>query len=430
MEGHATAAIRTVRILQIGDIHFPEWKNYRPAIDGKDAALGKELVGAVSMHPVQLVLRELASRIDSTSYDLIALMGDITSKGDLEQFARALKQLSPLLDVRARNAKAKRVVMVPGNHDVNRPLALQDGLEGKFAPLNDVLKSLGWPTMPIRDIHKIAVDGQQGSVTAFLLNTCLGCGEKRYIPSTVQSAIIAAIDAALAGPSAAMALDEYYEQLDTPALDEAALRRIGRELQSLPLKSLPVLIAHHNILPQREPRLAPYSELVNGGQLRRLLTQSDRPVLYLHGHIHDDPVEIISDGTKRTSKVVSVSAPCIMDGFNEITIYVARDGSPCGVRVHPIRLRGAAGIVTETFIDVSLTNKSGRIRNKLAYEILQRLSKDRSVFWAELTSSLLSKGGATEAELAATATELYFAGYIDIDSLESDPSNWRLEMSQ
>ncbi len=36
-------------------------------------------------------------------------------------------------------------------------------------------------------------------------------------------------------------------------------------------------------------RIAPYTEVVNGGNVRRRLTNCGKPVVYLHGHIHDDP---------------------------------------------------------------------------------------------------------------------------------------------
>ena len=60
-----------------------------------------------------------------------------------------------------------------------------------------------------------------------------------------------------------------------------------------PSNVLSVIVAHHNLLPQRLPRLAPYTELVNGGALRASLGELGKPVLYLHGHIHEDPIEIL-----------------------------------------------------------------------------------------------------------------------------------------
>lgn len=407
---------------------MPDWAKLKPPVDLKDDALAGDLVSTLSMHPVQLVLREIATRIHHTPYDLIALMGDITSYGRLDEYELALKQLSPLFDVRRRNKNGARVVMVPGNHDVNRKTALQDGIEGKFSALNEIAQRYGWPVMPIRELSRIEVGGAQGCVAAFLINSCLGCGEKRFLPSTVRQAITDAIDTALlTAGTKDIALDEYYEQLDTPAIDEAAVRRMGSELEALPRGKLPVFIAHHNILPQREPRLAPYAELINGGQIRRKLISADRAVLYLHGHIHEDPIEIVSDPLRPLAKLISVSAPALEQGFNEITIFQAMDGQPCGIRVTPYRLRKSTGMVTEAPIDISVTTTVGRVKSRLAYDILHKVTEGGSVFWNELEQSFTKKKVAA-GELEATTMELYFANYIRIDQIDRPANEWRISL--
>lgn len=416
--------IRIVRILQIGDLHFPEWGDEPPAIDRKDSALSPSLADNLALSPIQLVLRELATMVYERDFALIAQMGDVTSRGDLDQYKIGLKQLSLLLNVRSLNRGRNRAVLVPGNHDVDRATAIL-GVDEKFSAIIEIAKSLGWPTMPTRNVQRIDL---HQSISAFLLNTCLGCGERRYIPPSVQAALKVAIDDALDGPAPSITLDQYYEQLDTPALDEDVLRKLGGYLRRFDSNNLPIVIAHHNVLPQLEPRLAPYSELVNAGQLRRLMTDLDRPIVYLHGHIHDDPVEIISIPNKKKSKLISISAPSLVQGFNEISVYLARNGTPCGLRITPFRYRGAAGVVQDTPIDLPLVDRSHKLTNKLAYQIIEFIATRRQVFWNELYEEMQSKGDASEEEVSSAVLELYFSSYLSVEAVDAPYQTWHIEM--
>lgn len=424
------AKIRTLHLLQIGDVHYPDWDKVQVPVDVKDRALASSIRESVSIHPIQLVLRELAYRLHRQRYDLVAVMGDLTSRGDINKYEQVLAQLSALLDVKRLNKSRKRVVLVPGNHDIDRTVALNDGIDAKFSKISEAAVSFGWPKFPIRELSRIDIDN---CVTAFLLNTCLGCGEKRLLPEVVRDAIVESVSKAINNTSdnasGEFALDEYYEQLDTPALDEAAVRRLNTDLRGLNKSHLPILIAHHNLLPQREPRFAPYSELLNGGQIRRALTQTDRPILYLHGHIHDDPIEIINDASYPSSKLISISAPALEAGFNEIIVYITADGRPCGCRVKPFRLNQAAGVAERQVIDLALGSVTDRIRSQLAYNILNLLTKNRKTFWRDLKDALPSKPRPfSEDEIEATLMELYFASYVRIDSIELPRIQWRIEI--
>ena len=182
---------------------------------------------------------------------------------------------------------------VPGNDDIDRKLAVSKGISGKFKSLAAAMIGVG--ATHFRTETSVSFDIRAGSARAciHLLNSCWGCGEPENIPAPFRHAIKTAIDAVItADPKAAAT---YYDrQLDTPAFNADTIASVSVDVAEGPPASLPVLVAHHNLLPQRLPRLAPYTELVNSGALRAALIESGRACLYLHGHIHEDPVEVVN----------------------------------------------------------------------------------------------------------------------------------------
>jgi hypothetical protein len=75
----------------------------------------------------------------------------------------------------------------------------------------------------------------------------------------------------------------------------------------------------------------------------------NKPVLFLHGHIHDDPIEIVNSPMYRNSKIICVSAPLFIPiketnikniGFNKIKIIFG-DKVPIGCEIELHRLNGA-----------------------------------------------------------------------------------------
>lgn len=419
--------VRAIRVLQVGDVHYPGWKELRPPVDNKDLGISGDLARSVGTHPVQLILRDLAVRLHKRRYDAVVLMGDLTTKGSFAEFEKALGHLSPLFNLKRLNAAGQRAFYVPGNHDVNRDVAIRDGMEAKFDGLNDAGAKRGWPRFPVRGVNQVDINP---SAALLLMNSCLGCGEPRMIPASVRNAISAALDTALKSSDPKIALEEYYEQLDTPALHDDALTELAARLKALSPKCLPIIVAHHNVLPQREPRLAPYTELINAGRLRDVITGSNRSVLYLHGHIHDDPVEIVTDPTRRQAKLISIAAPELQEGFNEVVVYLDRDNTPCGCQVMPVRLKGASGIVEGAPIDISLTDQTRSMKSRWGYDILQIINRDKKVFWHDLAEELETQNRPRpfhETDVAAAVVSLHFAGFIRVEPIESPYVEWRIE---
>jgi len=101
--------------------------------------------------------------------------------------------------------------------------------------------------------------------------------------------------------------------------------------------------------------------------------QLARPVIYLHGHIHEAVVEVINGGyldgtaTDTSQPVVSISAPLLQDGYNKIEVHFDRQGKPIGLAVSSVEVNKATGSIAafrEPF-RLALTKKRRTLKRHL-----------------------------------------------------------------
>jgi hypothetical protein len=117
---------------------------------------------------------------------------------------------------------------------------------------------------------------------------------------------------------------------------------INKDLSLKNDKNLPIILTHHNLLTMKKNRIAVYTELLNGGRMRECLLRLGKPVLYLHGHTHDNPIEIIQSPRYKDSKIICVSAPLLFPnniykdnkfGYNRIKIMFSQRNIPIGCEI-------------------------------------------------------------------------------------------------
>ena len=60
--------------------------------------------------------------------------------------------------------------------------------------------------------------------------------------------------------------EQLFQQLDTPYISKRSMESLVAQLNSIN-DSTSVVIAHHNLLSQRIPRISPYGEMLNAGVL-------------------------------------------------------------------------------------------------------------------------------------------------------------------
>lgn len=410
-----------LRILQVGDVHYPTSKGTR-TVDDKDSKFPAELKGSLSSSPLKAVVKRIHQELSAGRVDALVFMGDLTDFGDLDGFKSCANYLVDALELRPGGQFASVPVgFVPGNHDVDRSLAVTQGITGKFKPLADAMEHAGPQRFPTEAMVSFTVTKGAGKVAVHLLNSCWGCGEPENIPSDFRDAIKVAIEKVIAGdPKTAKT---YYDrQLDTPAFDSETIERLATVVGEGSPTTLPVLVAHHNLLPQRTPRLAPYTELVNSGALRATLIESGQPCVYLHGHIHEDPVEIVA--RSQFPPLVVVSAPEAQAGFNVLEVVFMQSGLPLACEIIPFRFEAGA-VKRMTSVTTPLIGSRRRSSDRRLARLYAKILDDGESYWSDVMRHAQTIDAAiTEQEVAEILELLNADGSALIENRDMEPRDW------
>jgi hypothetical protein len=285
----------------------------------------------------------------------VLICGDLTTKGDLNAYRDCVTYLKANLALDTFDKNYWHVV--PGNHDVARK-TLEPG-ESPFPTLFTSLESvwtkiLGRSPLAVSDVRVSDIPVLESQLTLFSLNSCVGCGEWRKLSPAMRGSLQLEISRMLSAE-----LDEarrfalVAEQLDSPVFDDQDITSLCNQVKALPAHRIPIILAHHNLLPQATIRADIYTELLNGGALRSRLARLNRPVVYCHGHIHDDPIESVAFAGFPTSQIVSVSAPLAAEGYNLLRFHFSVSGLPLGIEIIKCRLQNHGDVEEESGLRVS-----------------------------------------------------------------------------
>ncbi len=408
------------KLLQIGDVHYPDAKTGAAPIDDKDPGFPSRVSGAVGVQPLQAVSRVLTNFIEETSPDVIAAMGDYTTKGDPTGLTDCVNYLKNVIPAGWHPNLASRGLFLIGNHDLARTSGTA---ADRFLAINAILAGAGLPAAPISLPSQHEWRGTSGSAQIYGVNSCIGCGETRFLPSVLKDAVRTKIDSLIASDPTSLAIDELREGIDTPVIEEASLSMLLNHIANQDPGSLAVICAHHNLLPQAKPRIAPYTELLNAGSIRNSLLTLDRPVVFLHGHIHEDPCEVIHSPLHINSNVICISAPLLTDGFNAIEFAFNSDGFALGARLRPYRRQGSQ-IVKSPPIDIPLLANAGRFSSasEKSREMLDRLLRNKIFNASDLERETKWPSDVVKAALV----ELQWLGLAIIENPSRDSHLWRV----
>lgn len=320
-----------IKLLQVGDVHLPDHAT-KPLVDVKDASFPSRVTNLATPKPLQSVLRELARQ--SSHADALLFCGDLTSRGDLDYYERCVEHLTSLLGLKTRTLESLHAV--PGNHDINRTIIEAEDLFAKFRPLELAWKRHSVPILATTECRATTISADGCRAQIFSLNSCIGCGETRFLPEELRTQL----GSLLADYAHEKGGDDSFkllgDTLDTPAFAIEDIDSVCDAIVSLEDTVAPIVLAHHNLLPQAIVRVAMYTEALNAGLVRSRLARLKQPILYLHGHIHDDPVEFVTHPD--SAPLFSISAPELVEGFNMITLQYGRKKMPLGCTVVPYRL--------------------------------------------------------------------------------------------
>lgn len=350
--------MKSLKVIQVGDLHFPEYKD-KSIGDLKDEGAPEALVQAIAPKQLQSVMREVSNIAEEPDVCGLLICGDMTSYGNIEEYKNSINYLNKVVEVGDLKKWPKEALhVVPGNHDVNRDLCDSgEDLYQKFDPLVDSWDQIGRKAiLPINKVRSTEIKKSLIHLNLFSLNSCIGCGEKRYLPEGIREELVKIFEDHSVNTSESKTFKLVGEQLDTPAFEDNHVYNLIRKINKVSPTSVPIVLAHHNILSQVTPRVEIYTELINSGLFRSRLASCSRPVIYCHGHIHDNPVEELTHHQYPNSKVIFVSAPLLFKGFNVIEIEYARNNLPLGCIVHKYRIKPSGAVDNIDSIDIPLVD--------------------------------------------------------------------------
>jgi hypothetical protein len=316
-------------MLLIGDIHFPDTRSQLDA-DIKDPTIDPKLRDAIAVPRLTRVVREVTQIQQKRPFDAILLVGDVTTQGDKAGYKEGLNFVCDALELKNRELWPESSIhIVVGNHDIERALVASS--TQYVAAVDSVKEVLGGDFLSPSAPRSRTLSGESGvKVVIHSMNSCIGCGSHRLMPPKVK--------AVLEGLGASEFYSMPYEGLDTPAFEDNHIQEIVTSIEASVPSTVPVILCHHNVLPQATPRVAVYTEALNAGHLRARLLALGRPVILVHGHIHSDPIEIVQAIDEPASMLVCASALRLVDGFDVLTIVFSADGRPLGITTERFRI--------------------------------------------------------------------------------------------
>lgn len=422
--------MKTLSVIQIGDIHFPEARN-KTIADLKDDAVSEGFSDRLAPKKLPRVFREVARIRDEFLPCGILICGDLTTKGDVQQYDDCIQYLTRCLslgDSRVTNPDHWHVV--PGNHDVDR-MSLAPGTHpfpGLFTPLNDLwTANCPTSTLTVDQTRVTQLEHDGCGITLLSLNSCVGCGEWRRLPKRIREQLSEEIESTLSEQAKTEQFCEIAEQLDAPAFDKTHLDDVSTRIQQLGRNSVPIVLTHHNLLPQQMPRMAPYTELSNGGMLRTRLTSLGRPVVYCHGHIHEELIEVVSDPRSSGGFLTSVSAPEAAEGFIRISVDFNRDKEPLGVQIVCYELRNNGDVKDTSPVRIRLLPANAPPPDEIRH--VAEVSKSSSEPLTMVRKRFNAEGRFGSPQLKTFRDYLLEAewhGLVELDDRDADPKYIRV----
>jgi Calcineurin-like phosphoesterase len=421
--------MKKVRLIQIGDIHWPQYKD-EGVVDLKDDAFPPRVIKQIEINPLQISMRGVLQHCQEGTHAVL-ICGDLTSWGDLDGYRECIRYLAQSLFSSCQDVE-QSISVVPGNHDIDRSKCDPDGTDvyKKFEPLEDAWKSVAPNILPTREMRQksISIAGDC-NFAVFAINSCIGCGEQRYLPQQIKSELRDLFNKVLSTSSRNDRFDLLGEVLDTPAFSADEIDKVRHQIDKMSIEVLPIILSHHNILPQKRPRVSLYSEVLNAGYVRSRLSRCRRPVIYCHGHIHQDPVEIVAPPDLSASRLICISAPEFKDGFNLIELYYGERNQALGCVVRPVRIGDDGALEDKNEIRIPL--QSSRDREKVAHqrmsEFLGGISRGIKRFHEIVTDIRKhAKSTVRESTVADVLLECEWLGLVQITNRNDEKKHWQI----
>ena len=417
--------MRRLRLLHIGDIHYPERYNERLE-DIKDKALPAEVANQMVQIPLQAVVRQAAREIEADPVSGYLVSGDLTSKGVFKAYEECLDFLLKAFTL--KTIPHDRIHAVPGNHDFDRSLADPVDPSKKFDQISAAWQSRGIPVLAVKGVRHTTVKLGSAAVAIYSLNSCLGCGEKRHLPHEVANELEVVISGYTSKVGMSKAFEVVGEQLDSPGFVQQEIDDVFYSARKLESQVVPLVLSHHNLLPQALPRLEIYTEVMNAGRVRSAFTSVERTVLYCHGHIHDDVVELVEIPGSNGSRLAAIAAPELARGFNIIQLEYGEKGTALGCKVLRFSYDWHSGQVTPRELRIPLNRLTYQRAMSVGHSglkaIMSKLGNKEIRFQDAFESTKWPDDEPSRTRFADALSEACWFGLVEIGNSERPPDAW------
>lgn len=407
----------TASLLQLGDVHYPD-EISKIAADRKDGRFATTFAEEAAPNPLVAVMSTLVA-VANRRDDLrgLAITGDLTHNGLVTGYSDCIAYLREGLsglDVWANGD----VIVVPGNHDVQRKSP------DPFAQIVQLWTPDDW--LVVNEVRTKQFELGPAKLSFSGMNSSFGCGQWWGVPEEIKPGLVAILENYEAEHGPTLGFDLSGERLDTPAFKAADIDAFMTHTHHLGPEWANVLVTHHALLPQALVRIALYTELLNGGLFRTRMLTAPTPVVYLHGHIHADPIEVIRSPS-HPGQIVSVSAPKLASGFNLIEFMYSESGVLLGLNVVPFRNPGHGGVdpfgpSRHRFLDIETAHNAC---DEVDHELLERIGQTYVRFSA-VQQLALGIPALDRDQLPDRLRKLYWCGLLRIENLESPPRHWHI----
>jgi hypothetical protein len=430
-------------------MHVPDWKDHTNDVDQKDGRFSPDIVSDLKHNRIRQILRRIHEIASSGDIDCIATMGDFTTYGMTQYINPAVEIIDGI--VSKANGEKPLMVGVPGNHDVDRENAAQLGKHGKFKTLSDAFHAFGWTQLPTDVAIRQDISFPDGcSIGMLLINSSIGSWSKHFLPSSLANDFSSdkmetsplKLTSEVANPDALPADidtiriepknrdEQLFKQLDTPYISKRSMETLSAHLSQI-TDSTSVVVAHHNLLPQRIPRITPYGEMLNGGAFRDFLHSTKKNIIYLHGHIHEDPIECVSVPSAsfsepQTGQIISISAPLLEDGFNEISLFLGDDNEVFMVRVtkyRPNKMNLIGNFSDQETVHIPLITKFNDLIMGNTRKVWQLIKDNQIINWTELKEKTEDLE-ISEYEMEHIVLRLFCCKLVEVSQLGRSSKKW------
>jgi len=276
-------------ILHLSDLHLGKDQPWERVTDDKSGIVPRD--ENTRLQIMRTALSALRAHLASDELDLDAVVigGDVTTAHDEEGFSRFAELLNEV-----KLADRERLIVVPGNHDVDREV--DPGAAEKYSTFLKYTRAAGMRT-PFCDGADTLEDAEANPILEFddcvivAVNSANWCGVGVASPGGVE------------------------HRYDAARVSENQLEFLTDQLRERDVEEkLRLVVLHHHLLPVTEDEeTKPFESFTNLARLRAWIS-SHRFHAVLHGHKHRsvitwDHVYDFGDHLAPATRVLVISAP-------------------------------------------------------------------------------------------------------------------------